>query len=89
MVSNWPIARPADWVVSVNGDEGAEEFTPVRQSVVRSQPYDATEWMTAMIEWVGRGSTVRSEGRPRKVLVENVPATVRFGILFKAGRNGE
>ena len=71
MVSNWPIARPADWVVSVNGDEGAEELTRIRQSVVRSQPYGATEWMTAMIERFGLGSTVRSEGRPRKVLVEN------------------
>jgi hypothetical protein len=71
MVSHWPIARPADWVESVNGDEGAEELTRIRQSVVRSQPYGATEWMTAMIERFGLGSTVRSEGRPRKVLVEN------------------
>ena len=43
----------------------------LRQSVVRSQPFGESEWMTAMIERFGLVSTIRNEGRPRKVLVEN------------------
>lgn len=71
VINEWPIARPADWVAWVNEDEGAEDLTRIRRSVVRSQPYGAAEWVVAMIERFGLGSTVRSQGRPRKVLVEN------------------
>lgn len=71
LINEWPITRPTDWEAWVNGDENAEELTRIRQSVVRSQPFGATEWMTRMIERFGLGSTVRGEGRPRKVLVEN------------------
>jgi putative transposase len=71
VINEWPIARPADWVAWVNEDEGAEDLTRIRQSVVRSQPYGAAEWVVAMIERFGLGSTVRSQGRPRKVLVDS------------------
>jgi hypothetical protein len=33
--------------------------------------FGEVEWMTAMIERFGLVSTIRNEGRPRKVLVEN------------------
>lgn len=71
LIHDWPITRPTDWVTWVNGDESAEELARIRQSVVRSQPFGAIEWVTAMIERFGLGSTVRREGRPRKVFVEN------------------
>ena len=71
IVSEWPITRPAEWVAWVNAEEGAAELTRLRQSVVRSQPFGQAEWVTMMIERFGLGSTMRSEGRPRKVLVEN------------------
>jgi putative transposase len=73
LISDWPVARPADWVAQVNGEEGAEDLTRIRQSVVRSQPFGQTEWARAMVERFNLGSTMRNEGRPRKVkvLVEN------------------
>jgi putative transposase len=71
LVSEWPIARPTDWVGWVNAGEGTEELTRIRQSVVRGQPFGALEWVTAMIERFGLVSTIRKEGRPRKVLAEN------------------
>jgi len=71
LVSDWPLTRPADWVAWVNGNEAAADLTRIRQSVVRSQPFGQTEWVTAMIEKFNLGSTLRNEGRPRKVLVEN------------------
>jgi len=71
LVSDWPLTRPADWVAWVNGNEAVADLTRIRQSVVRSQPFGQTEWVTAMIEKFNLGSTLRNEGRPRKVLVEN------------------
>lgn len=71
LVSEWPVPRPTDWVGWVNADEGREELRRLRQSVVRSQPFGATEWVTAMVERFGLVSTMRNEGRPRKVCVEN------------------
>jgi hypothetical protein len=64
-------ARPPDWVGWVNADEGGEELRRLRQSVVRSQPFGELEWVTEMIERFGLVSTIRNEGRPRKVRVKN------------------
>lgn len=71
LVSDGPVARPIDWVDWVNADEGGEELRHLRQSVVRSQPFGELEWVTATIERFGLVSTIRHEGRPRKVLAEN------------------
>ena len=71
LISEWPIARPIDWVSWVNADERERELRQLRQSVVRSQPFGELEWVTAMIQRFGLVSTIRNEGRPRKILVEN------------------
>ena len=55
----------------VNAEVGAEALRRIRQSVVRGQPFGPTEWVVTMIERFGLASTVRSEGRPKKMLVEN------------------
>jgi putative transposase len=71
LVSEWPLARPTDWVSWVNADEGEGELRRLRQSVVRGQPFGELEWVTAMIERFGLVSTIRNEGRPRKALMGN------------------
>ena len=43
----------------------------IRQSVVRGQPFGPIEWVGTMIDRFGLASTVRSEGRPKKLLMEN------------------
>ncbi len=71
LISDWPLARPPDWIAWVNSDERAEDLTRIRQSVVRSQPFGERGWVTAMVERLGLVSTIRNEGRPRKVLADN------------------
>jgi len=71
MVSEWPIPRPTDWVEWVNNEERTEALERIRQSVLRGQPFGVEEWVAAMVERFGLMSTVRSEGRPRKMLEEN------------------
>jgi putative transposase len=71
LVSDGPVARPPDWLGWVNADEEGEELKRLRQSVVRSQPFGQTEWVMTMIERFGLVSTIRKEGRPRKVLAGN------------------
>jgi len=39
--------------------------------VVRGQPFGPIEWVGIMIDRFGLASTVRSEGRLKKLLVEN------------------
>jgi len=38
---------------------------------MRGQPFEPIEWVVTMIERFGLASTVRSEGSPTKMLVEN------------------
>lgn len=71
LVSEWPVARPAEWVEWVNADDSGEDLTRLRQSVVRSQPFGGAEWLTRMVERFGLVSTIRNEGQPRKVVMEN------------------
>ena len=67
LVSEWPIARPTDWVGCVNADEGEGELRRLRQSVVRSRPFGELEWVTAMIERFGRADIlVANAGVPGK-----------------------
>jgi len=55
----------------VNAEEGAEALKHIQQSVVRGQPFGPTGWAGTMIDRFGLASTVRSEGRPKKLLVGN------------------
>lgn len=71
LVIDGPVARPTDWVRWVNADEEGEALSHLRQSVVRSQPFGEMEWVTSMVARFGLVSTMRNEGRPRKILAEN------------------
>ena len=48
------------------------------------QPFGPTEWVVTMIERFGLTSTVRSEGRPQKMLVENGSNTVWPHLLRRS-----
>jgi len=66
LLSEWPVERPSNWISMVNEPETDAELRTLRQSVNRSQPFGADEWVARAVGKLGLVSTVRRRGRPRK-----------------------
>ena len=65
MLSDWPVARPRDWVGMVNAPLTEKEAEGIRTSVARNRPYGCEEWQTKQAKRLGLLHTMRSEGRPK------------------------
>ena len=65
-LSEWPVARPQNWVSLVNQPQASKELEAVRLSVQRGRPYGGEVWQRWMIKRLGLESTFRSRGRPHK-----------------------
>ena len=66
LCSEWPVARPHNWVAWVNSAESAAELEALRRCVVRGSPYGSERWMSQTATQLGLASTLRPRGRPRK-----------------------
>jgi putative transposase len=66
ILSDWPLALPANWVQKVNRAQTEAELEAVRRSVQRGQPYGAEAWAKRVALRLGLESTLRARGRPRK-----------------------
>ncbi len=64
-LSEWPVARPRDWVTRVNRADTASELETLRVSVQRGRPFGAEAWVRRMAKRFGMESTLRPRGRPR------------------------
>lgn len=62
----WPVARPADWLVYVNETPEAAELEAVRRSARRGCPYGDEVWVQDTAEQLGVTTTLRARGRPAK-----------------------
>lgn len=65
-LADWPVDRPDDWLLHVNGVESDEELTELRLCVNRGQPFGTPAWTQATVSRLGLESTVRKRGRPAK-----------------------
>jgi len=65
LLSDGPVARPADWVRWVNQPEA--DLDRLRQSIARGRPFGSPEWAATTAEAHGLGFTLRSPGRQKKV----------------------
>ncbi len=66
LLSEWPLARPADWLRHVNRAQSAGELAAIRRSVQRGQPYGEADWVGGTAKRLGLESTLRSRGRPKQ-----------------------
>lgn len=66
VLSDWPVAKPADWISFVNQALTLKELEELRVSAQRGRPFGDEGWKTRMAERLGLESTLRSRGRPRK-----------------------
>jgi REP-associated tyrosine transposase len=65
LLSDWPIARPADWRRFVNRAETAAELEALRASAQRGRPFGAAPWRDDMVRRFALDSTLRPRGRPK------------------------
>lgn len=66
VLSEWPVARPQEWVSLVNEPLTAKELEALRASAQRGRPYGGEVWQKRMAKRLGLESTFRARGRPRK-----------------------
>ena len=65
LLSDWPVARPRQWVEHVNCPQSEAELNAIRTSVVRGQPFGSPSWIQETAKVLGLESTLRPRGRPK------------------------
>ncbi len=66
-LTEWPVARPRQWVRWTNEPQTEAELEALRRCVARGQPYGSERWVQRMIRRLDLETTVRPRGRPRKL----------------------
>ena len=64
-LTDWPVARPRQWVKWTNEPQTEEELEAVRQCVQRGRPFGKEIWVQRMTRRLNLESTIRPRGRPR------------------------
>ena len=65
MLSEGPVAKPAEWTRFVNGVETEAELTALRHSVSRGTPFGDPNWQKTTATQLGVEASMRLLGRPR------------------------
>jgi putative transposase len=66
ILSDWPVARPEDWLDFVNEAQSPAELEALRGSVSRGSPFGDDEWRAAVTKELSLEWTLRPRGRPAK-----------------------
>jgi putative transposase len=67
LLSDGPLARPADWLDFVNEPQSEEELAALRGSVDRGRPFGDDDWQRQTVTDLGLEATLRPRGRPPKM----------------------
>ena len=65
-LSAWPLERPRRWLTLVNTPQSQVEFTALRHSIARGNPFGEMSWSQQMARRLGLEMTLRPHGRPKK-----------------------
>ena len=65
LLSEGPVAKPAEWTRFVNGVETEAELTALRHSVSRRTPFGDPNWQNTTATQLGVEASMRLLGRPR------------------------
>jgi hypothetical protein len=71
ILSDWPIARPTDWVRLVNEALTDKEAEGIRACIARNRPYGNEAWQSVLAKLMGLLHTMRGEGRPKAIDPKN------------------
>ena len=65
-LTDWPVARPRQWVKWTNDPQTETELEAIRQCVQRGRPLGKDSWVQGMTRRLNLESTLRPRGRPKK-----------------------
>lgn len=65
-LSEWPVARPRNWLSQVNRDLTKEQIDGIRICVQRGRPLGSKPWVQQTADRLRLGFTLRGPGRPRR-----------------------
>jgi putative transposase len=63
LLSDWPIARPRNWVDVVNQPQAEAEVEAIQTAARRGRPLGTDAWVGRMVARYGLQSTLRTRGR--------------------------
>ena len=63
----WPVRRLTNWVERVNAALTEKELEALTRSMKRGVPFGSQSWVASTIERCGLESTIRPQGRPKKL----------------------
>ncbi|MGB3127679.1 MAG: transposase, partial [Pseudomonas sp.] len=66
VLSDWPLARPRNWIEHVNEPQTESEVNTLRRCVNRGTPYGDEGWIATTSKRLGLESTLRPRGRPKQ-----------------------
>jgi len=69
LLSDWPLARPRNWLKHVNEPQTDAELAAIRRALQRGRPLGSEQWIRATAEQLGLESSLRAPHRPRKTPV--------------------
>jgi putative transposase len=68
ILADWPVPRPANWILVVNRPQSEAELEALRRSVHRGCPLGDANWTAATARLLGIEFTLRTRGRPKQSL---------------------
>ena len=66
VLSEWPVARPRQWLSNLQQPQSEAELAALRRSVVRGSPFGNSKWTERIAKQLDLEITLRPRGRPRK-----------------------
>lgn len=67
LLAAWPMPRKPSWTDYVNAPQTVSELAALRQSIQRGSPLGDEAWVERTARRLGLESTLRPQGRPRKL----------------------
>ena len=64
-VTDWPVARRADWLTWVNRPQSQKELDALHTCIKRGRPFGSERWVSRTVKALGLESTMRPRGRQR------------------------
>jgi len=66
LLTEWPVARPSDWIEWVHQPQTAAELEQLQQCINNGRPYGHDTWQRQTAQRLGLPTLLRPRGRPPK-----------------------
>lgn len=68
LLDSWPLPEDDDYLKLINQADPEDALNSIRESITRGKPFGSSSWVSGIAEKLGLSSTLRSKGRPKKII---------------------